>query len=250
MKRNKLFYVLSAFLVLVGLVVSTSAAFAERRGGENENEGKGKGGMMVGVLRGMDMRMDDNKKEAKLDDTGVKVNIEENGKALVRGAKVTAVSGNVISATTAWGAMNLNWTVNVTSSTKFVRKFNGAGVIADVKVGDMLSFNGEVAGGTATAITVDAKVVKNWSVVKQNVRSKIEGAVKSVASGTAPTTLVVTSEGQDYTVSVATTTSVVNDAWAPVTLSTFVVGNKVTAYGVVDTTAKTVAATVLKNESI
>jgi len=249
MKKNKLFYVLPALLVLAG-VTSSSVAFADKRNTENEDsENKGKG-MMMGLMRGMDMRMDDHKKEAKLEDTTLEVNIKDNGQVLVRGAKVTAVSGNTISATTAWGAMNLNWNLNVLSSTNIVRKFGSVSPLSEIKVGDMLSFNGTVVSGTSTAIVVDAKVIKNWSVTKQNVRSKIEGTVKSLSGATLPATLVVTAEGKDYTVSVSNTTSVVNDAWAPVTLPSFVVGNKVTAYGVVNDTTLTVNATVVRNESI
>jgi hypothetical protein len=165
-------------------------------------------------------------------------------------AKVTAVSGNTISATTSWGAMNINWSVNVLSSTNIVRKFGSVSPLAEIKVGDILSFTGTVTSGTNTSIVIDAKVVKNWSVTKQNVRSKIEGTVKSVAGTVAPTTMVVTSNSKDYTVNVATNTSIVNDNWANTTLASFVVGNKVTAYGVVNDTTLSVAATVLRNESI
>jgi diphthamide biosynthesis methyltransferase len=62
--------------------------------------------------------------------------------------------------------------------------------------------------------------------------------------------MVVTSNSKDYTVNVATNTSIVNDNWANTTLASFVVGNKVTAYGVVNDTTLSVAATVLRNESI
>lgn len=249
MNKNKLFYALSAVLVLGGLVASSSVALADRKGGDNEDDNKEKG-MMVGLMRGMDMRMDDHKKEAKLDGSSLEVSIKDNGQVLVRGAKVTAVTGNMISATTAWGVMNLNWNVNVLSSTNIVRKFGSVSPLAEIKVGDMVSFTGTVASGTSSAIAVDAKVIKNWSATKQNVRSKIEGTVKSVAGTVAPTTMVVTSGNKDYTVNVATNTSVVNDSWSATTLASFVVGNKVTAYGVVNDTTLSVSATVLRNESI
>lgn len=246
MKRNKLFYVLSLAMVLVG-AASFNLSLAHNEGGSEDNKGKG---VMVGLLRGMDAHTDDSKTEAKLAGTGVKVGIEENGQTLVRGAKVTAVSGNMISATTAWGAMNLNWNINVVSNTSFVRKSGSAGTAADVKTGDIVSFSGTVTGGVSNGINVDAKTIKDWSMVKQNIRSKIEGTIKSVSGTTVPTNIVVTSEGKDYSTYVGATTSLVNDSWAPVTLSTFVVGNKVTAYGIVDVASATVTATVLKNESI
>ncbi|MEK7588998.1 MAG: hypothetical protein AAB438_04265 [Patescibacteria group bacterium] len=249
MKKNKLFYVLPAMLLLVSFMGS-AVAFADRDEDKNEEkENRGKN-TMVGLMRSMDVRMDDHKKETKLEDSTLEVNIKDNGQVLVRGAKVTAVSGNMITATTAWGAMNLNWNVNVLSSTNFVRKFGSSSSISEVKVGDMLSFNGVVTSGTSSAIVVDAKVIKNWSVTKQNVRSKIEGSVKSVAGTTAPTTIVVTSGNKDYTVNVATNTSIVNDSWMASSLASFVVGNKVTAYGVVNDTTLSVNATVLRNESI
>ncbi|MDQ3075893.1 MAG: hypothetical protein M3Q34_02095 [bacterium] len=245
MIKNKLAYVLSAVLIVAGFASATVAL-----AGRDEDRDDDKNKSMVGLLRGMDMRMDDHKKEAKLDGLNLEVSIKDNGQVLVRGAKVTAVSGNMISATTAWGAMNLNWNVNVLSSTNFVRKHGTTSSIAEVKVGDMISFTGKVTSGTSSAIVVDAKVIKNWSVTKQNVRSKIEGTVKSIAGTAAPTTLVLTKDSKDYTVNVATNTSIVNDDWVATTLSSFVVGNKVTAYGVVNDTTLSVVATVLRNESI
>ncbi len=253
MKKNKLFYVLPALLILAS-VASSGVAFAEKgRGGDDDNEG-GKNKSMFGLMTSIDAKLgghfDDHKKEAKLDGSSLEVNIKDNGQVLVRGAKVTAVSGNTISAATSWGAMNINWSVNVLSSTNIVRKFGSVSPLAEIKVGDILSFTGTVTSGTNTSIVVDAKVVKNWSVTKQNVRSKIEGTVKSVGGTVAPSTMIVTSNSKDYTVNVATNTSIVNDNWANTTLASFVVGNKVTAYGVVNDTTLSVAATVLRNESI
>jgi len=253
MKKNKLFYVLPALLILA-TVASSGVAFADKgRGGDDDNEG-GKNKSMFGLMTSIDARLggsfDDHKKEAKLDGSSLEVSIKDNGQVLVRGAKVSGVSGNTITATTAWGAMNLNWNVNVLSSTNIVRKFGSVSPLSEIKTGDIISFTGTVSSGTNSAMVVDAKVIKNWSITKQNVRSKIEGTVKSVSGSTLPASIVVTAEGKDYTVSVSSATSVVNDAWASVSLSSFVVGNKVTAYGVVNDSTLSVAATVLRNESI
>lgn len=77
----------------------------------------------------------------------VNVVIGQNGNVVVHGATVTAVSSSTITATTAWGAANIVWTVNAKAP------------IATIAVGDTINFEGKLAT-TSAAFTVNAKHVK------------------------------------------------------------------------------------------
>ena len=58
-----------------------------------------------------------NEREAREVGSTLEVHISNNGKTLVRGAKVTAVATNSITATTTWGANIVTWTVTTDSNT-------------------------------------------------------------------------------------------------------------------------------------
>ena len=109
--------------------------------------------------------------------SGLTVSIGDDGRALVRGAEVTALSGSTITARTDWGSTELTWTVRTDSDTDFVRK-NGSGTaISDIVVGDIVSFSG-MLDEDAGAFTVDADTVKNWS--KDDAKIVYTGRVTSV----------------------------------------------------------------------
>jgi hypothetical protein len=271
--------------------------------------------------------------EARNAGTTLEIHVTDNGKVLVRGAKVTGVSGSVVTATTAWGTAIASWTINTSSTTQLVRRYGGnMSSLSEITVGDFVSFSGTIASGATSPFVVDAKVLKDWSIQKKNAtfegtvgtvnsagnsfvlvsnnrgnitinvatgttikkdnttgvfadivtglkvtatglynnltsvldastvkvrtntptpesRTTVEGSLSSIAGTTAPTTFVVNSHGVDYTVSVATTTSVLNKNWLTATLSQFVVGNTVRVYGVVHAD-HTIDATVIRNTSL
>ncbi len=94
--------------------------------------------------------------------TTLEVSITDAGKVLVRGAEVTAVSENSISARTEWGASALNWTVETDGDTSFLGR-DGSGLDEnDIAIGDTVSFSGSLDTNGST-FTVDADAVKNWS---------------------------------------------------------------------------------------
>ncbi len=317
---KKITYLVSVFVL--ALLVFAGVAFADREG---EN-GKGSDDFKK-ELKGI-MKERTNKEEAKELGSTYEVHFFNDGKVLVRGAKVTSVSGNTINATSTWGTVVLSWAVDTTNTSSFVRRYGGQSTIAEVAVGDYLSFEGALVTTSTSPIGVSAKSIKNWSVQKKNavfegtvksvdsanskfvltteksgditvvtnastkfkkgnavgtfadvlvggkvmargvynnqllqlaaeeVRVKVpetqsvakEGTIKSIASTTAPTSMVVTIGGIDYTVNVATTTSVLNNSWVAVALSTYQVGNSVVVHGPVNGT--TIDATVLRNKSL
>ena len=109
--------------------------------------------------------------------TGVEVNIGSNGNVLVRGAKVTSVSGATVNANTSLGSSVLNWIVKTDSETDFTAHKGGSNGIASIAVGDIVSFRGAL-DQSASGLTVQAKQVKDWSSVET--KTKIEGIVSSI----------------------------------------------------------------------
>jgi hypothetical protein len=110
---------------------------------------------------------------------GVSVDVGASGNALVRGAEVTAVSESEVKAETSWGDAVLNWVVKTDADTEYVGK-NGKDIArADIAVGDTISFRGTL-DQAITALTVKAKVVKDWS--KTEAKTKLNGTVSSINS--------------------------------------------------------------------
>lgn len=89
--------------------------------------------------------------------------IGPSGSVLVRGAKVTAVGATTLSATTAWGSASIAWTLHTNARTVFSGR-SGAGATSDiVAVGDIVSFRGALDQTAASAFTVNATAVRDWS---------------------------------------------------------------------------------------
>src|SRR5437667_445685 len=62
-------------------------------------------------------------KSSEIVGSTIEVHVTDKGKVNVMGAKVTAVSGDTISASTEWGPAVINWTVVTDNNTQFVRRF-------------------------------------------------------------------------------------------------------------------------------
>ncbi len=188
--------------------------------------------------------------------TAVEMTISDSGKATVRGVKVTSVSGSTITASSVWGSAVLNWTVKTDGSTKFYFKNGAHSALADVKVGDILSFSGAV-DQTASAFTVTADSVRDWSVTKSMTellqKRLFEGKISSVSASTSvPASFVLhTNASGDFTVTVPAGISVLNNNWLVVPFSSFKVGDSVRVYGAVSVTTPTmITATVVRDTSI
>ncbi len=222
------------FLVAASAVVLAGSLMAGTVFADNDHD-NGKGN-------------DDHERAVSLGST-LEVHISDNGNVLVRGAKVTAVSGSTVTANTSWGATALTWTVNTDSNTQFVHRFGGQSALASVAVGDFVSFQGPLSS-TNTGLTVMAKVFKNWSAASMNTQIPrvLEGKIKSIASTVAPTTMVVEIGNVDYTVSVAANISVLNNLWLTTSLANLRVGDHIRVYGVVSGT--TITASVVRDTSI
>lgn len=108
--------------------------------------------------------------------TGVEVMIGTNGGTLVRGAKVTSVSGSTINATTNYGSSKLDWTVKTDTNTEFAANKGGTG-LSQIAVGDTVSFRGNL-DQSVSGLTIQANVVKDWTQVETN--KSLSGIVTSI----------------------------------------------------------------------
>lgn len=171
----------------------------------------------------------------------LETHIFDDGKVLVRGAKVTAVSGSVISAATTWGSLTLNWTVNTDASTEIVRKQGGRAAITEVSVGDYVSFQGMLVT-TASTPTVQARIVKNWSI--QKAKASFFGTIESfgVVSGTF---MLKTEERGVIQVTTSATTKVQKGESAG-TLGDLAVGIKVQVKGLMNSATNTFEAETIR----
>lgn len=172
-------------------------------------------------------RGDDNRRATQR----VEVTITDSGNALVRGGKVTAVSGNTITVTTTAGASTLTWTVTTDSSTSFLTSAGSGSSIGQISVGDTISFAGALSG---TGLTVKATAVKDW-IVGVNERS-IVGTVQSV-NATSSSLTIVSGKDNDNDNKKVTTIQFTGSTAINGTGTTFgsiVVGDKIKATGTVN----------------
>lgn len=110
----------------------------------------------------------------------VEIAVNASGNVLVRGAKVTGISGSTLTVTTTAGASTLSWAVTTDGSTAFITSSGAGSSLAQIAVGDTVSFAGALTG---SGLSVKASVVKDWTL-GANERS-ISGTVQSVnAAGT------------------------------------------------------------------
>lgn len=119
----------------------------------------------------------DHKNYGSKSGSGVEINIGGNGNVLVRGAKVTSVSSSTVSANTNYGSSILGWTVKTNGDTEFTTNKGGSTGIAQIVVGDVISFRGSL-DQAISGLTVNAKVVKDWTQVES--KKTYKGVVTSI----------------------------------------------------------------------
>src|SRR3989344_1609539 len=122
---------------------------------------------------------DNDKSNSNKSGSGVEVNLSSNGSALVRGAKVTSVSSSTINATTNYGSSSLSWTVKTDGTTNFTANKGGTAGLAQIAVGDTVSFSGSL-DQAVSGLTVNAKVVKDWTHVES--KKTLSGIVTSISA--------------------------------------------------------------------
>jgi len=99
-----------------------------------------------------------------------------------------AISGTITNVTTSGLTMTaggVSYTVNVSSTTKIVRRFNGQSDLDELSPGDQVTVSGAVSTTTISAVAIkDVSIQEAWT--------RLMGTLQAVSGATAPTTATVT----------------------------------------------------------
>lgn len=159
--------------------------------------------------------------------------VDASGRILVRGAKVTAVSGSAITVQATWPSSSMTWTLQADSATEYYGYDGKSSALAAIAVGNTLSFSGSLTG----ASTVDADIIRNWSTPTER-QATLAGTVASI-SGSA-----LTLSGKGFATTTVTTnasTTVTKDG-AVATLADIASGALVKVQGIYTASNNTLAA--------
>lgn len=127
----------------------------------------------------------------------LEVRVNDNGNVQVEGAKVASISGNTINAVTNFGSYAINWALKV-SDAKIVRRYDAKASLAEISVGDYISFSGNMdTAASAGAVAVNAKHIKDWSI-QAGSRADFSGVIQSINS--AAKSFVLVASGKTITV--------------------------------------------------
>lgn len=239
------------------------------------------------------------------------VYVRDDGHVLVRGARVTNLGTNALTAEVVWGATKVPWIVMTNEKTDVVQKYASKISFTDVNGGDTISFEGSLLT-TAPQLTVTAGTIRDWSVVRaetsflgtiasldagantftfmtqekgtltvrvsgvtdisgaptstfaglnqgmrvqvsgswdvekktlaaerikvyvnpQAMRTTFEGVLKSVSAPGVRTSIIVTINGNDFTVTISGNTSFLNSAWRNAKITDMKPGDTIRIYGV------------------
>ena len=179
------------------------------------------------------------------------VQINNNGSTRVSGATVTSVGSSTLVAQNSFGSTTLTWTVNTNSSTKFVDKGGKNYPLANIAVGDVISFVGTLNAGS-NSLTVTATQVKDWSKSAKIFEKHVfEGSLLSaIGTTTLPTTMSLKVGNTTYTVQIGAGVPILSKNWATTNLGTFMVGDSVRVYGSVQpANLSVIDAVVVRNAS-
>ena len=175
----------------------------------------------------------------------LQVHINDDGKTSVDGAKVTGISGTVISATTTVGSFVTNWKINTSESTSIIRRYGGTALLSEIQTNDYISFSGPL-DATATEATVNASSVKDWSIQESN--SSFSGRITSINSSN--TSFVLTRSNTETITVVVSTSTKIKRSNANIAFSDLKVGdNVVSTSGLYNNTSKVLQADTINVKS-
>lgn len=169
------------------------------------------------------------------------VEIKDNGRVLVRGAKITSIATSTINATLTWeGGASIPWVINTDGSTEYVRRHGGNGSFSEFAVGHTISFSGWLV--PASSLTVRADVVRNWSVEKEKINPF--GIIQAIDAAAKSFTLLIEERGTIRVLTSADT--VILQKNATTTFDALKVGARVAGSGLWDRVANTLSALRIK----
>ncbi|MES2014336.1 MAG: DUF5666 domain-containing protein [Patescibacteria group bacterium] len=182
-----------------------------------------------------------------IDGSAVEVAMTSSGDVLVRGAKVTAVSGNTLSASTVWSATNLSWSVTTAAATTFSNKAGAVVSLSDIAVGDTVSFVGHFNAGNS--LSVNASAVKDWT---KGVEVKVVSGVVSSVNLAALSFGLQTNAHNALSVQTTTGTTITLKGNAS-TLASLATGDGIKVTGTLSADGSTLTATkleIMKKENV
>lgn len=163
--------------------------------------------------------------------------IGSDGSVLLRGAKITAMSGATLTVTQTWGSYVATWTIVTDSATELLRRYDGASSISEFSVGDYVAVKGTLDTSVSVP-TIKAKVVRDYSIQRKN--ASFSGTVFSVASSSF---VLATASRGNITVNVDANT-VIKEGGASTTFAAIQVGKRITlASGLFNNLTNTLQAT-------
>jgi hypothetical protein len=177
--------------------------------------------------------------------TTAQVNIGGNGIVRVTGAEVTSISGNLISAVTAFKNTVLNWTFATNASTTIAANNSLSANISDIHVGDKLRVAGTISAVNGTLNVAATKIRDVTSTASLKAKT---GTVQSV--NTSNGTFVLKSGDKLTTIQTNASTTFTLGSGATIaanTLANLPLNAKVSVAGVVsaDQTSMTASKVIL-----
>lgn len=171
----------------------------------------------------------------------VSVSINNNGKVDIGGAKITAINNasTTLTVYTGWGTAGQTYTVDI-SQASLTRRYNYGATLAEISVGDFISFTGTIDKSVA-GLVVKADKVKDHSI--QRHIPEHDGTV-TAKSGSSLTVTLKNSSQSTIVMTTATTTIQKNGATS--SLSDIVVGSRLTIFGLLNNVQNTLNATSIK----
>lgn len=149
--------------------------------------------------------------------------INNDGSVLIRGAKITAITGGVISATQSWGGYSSSWTVVTDASTELIRRYGATSSLGEFSVGDYIAVKGTL-DTTKVTQTINAKTIRDYSIQKEH--ATFAGTVLSV-DATAKSFVLTTPSRGNQTIVVSSST-VIKQGGNDTTFATIAAGQKIT----------------------
>jgi hypothetical protein len=191
-------FITLGIIAMFALAPLSQAVYAHDSGGDQENDNHFSFGSNVSL--GTEFRSffnrfhnnDNEKLEANDNDNEQGENdendndeatstIRENHQESVRGlAKVTAISGNTITAVATIGENQKTFTITTDSNTTFTNRLGGGTLLANIGVGDLIGFNGTLTSHNGSSYSLTASKIRVWGDVDLNARVTATGTISSI----------------------------------------------------------------------
>jgi hypothetical protein len=162
--------------------------------------------------------------------------IAPTGQVIIKGARVTGISGSTIFAETGWGKARIAFTVQTSGSTRFFPDMGSTYALGAIEKGHTISFSGMLLGSLAKP-TIAATVVKDAELLRDAV--SVVGTVESVDAKSGSFVLRAT---DDETIVLVPAGAIMSRDGNYARVADIQVGDSGKATGTLDTTAGTLRA--------